>query len=153
MATIKDKIKACNYVLANMLDEQERIIYRNEAKIISLNADQFTDGMGSDGKVLFNKNPIYDGFYSLQTSLLNNRKTAGSLYDFNVTGDFLRGLQLEVKPNLVQLNIFSTGTGTGDKSIFFAGYTNLFGLDNKNNRILNYEIIKPELLKWIKKYL
>lgn len=153
MASIKDKIKACDYVLANILEEQERIIYGNEAKIIALNSSQFDDGMGSDGKPLFNKNPIFDGVYSLSTALSNERKIAGNLYNFYVTGDFLRGLQLEVRPNLVQLDIFSTGIGTGDKSIFFTGYTNLFGLNKENNRILNYEIIKPELIKWIKRYL
>lgn len=153
MATIKDKIKACNYILANILDEQERIIYKNENKIISLNVDQFENGTGNDDKSLFNKNPKFDGVYSLSTQLLDNRKVAGSLYNFYQTGDFLRGLQLEVKPNLVQLDIFSTGTGGGDKSIFFTGYTNLFGLNKENNRILNYEIIRPQLLEWIKKYL
>lgn len=153
MATIKDKIKACDYVLANILDEQERIVYRNESKIIAMNTAQFEQGIGSDDKTLFNKNPIFDGTYSLSTSLLNNRKSAGSLYNFYVTGDFLRGLQLEIRPNLVQFDIFSTGTGSGDKSIFFAGYTNLFGLNKDNSYVLNYKIILPELLIWIKKYL
>lgn len=153
MVTIKDKIKACDYVLANMLDEQERIVYRNENKIISLNVNQFENGTGSDDKSLFNKNPKFDGVYSLSTQLLDNRKVAGSLYNFHQTGDFLRGLQLEIRPNLVQLDIFSTGTGSGDKSIFFVGYTNLYGLNKENNRILNYDIILPELNKWIKNYL
>lgn len=159
MATIKDKIKACDYVLANILDEQERIVYRNEAKIIAMNTAQFEKGMGSDGKELFNNvksskgKTIFDGTYSLSTALLDNRKSAGSLYNFYVTGDFLRGLQLEIIPNLVEFDIFSTGTGSGEKSIFFAGYTNLFGLNKSNNYKLNYEIILPELLIWIKKHL
>lgn len=153
MASIKDKINACDYVINNLLEEQERIIYRNEAKIITLNTSQFDKGMGSDGKELFNKNPLFDGVYSLSTALFDSRKRAGDLYDFNNTGNFLRGLQLDVRSNLVQLDIFSTGTGSGDKSIFFAGYANLFGLDKNNNYILQYEIILPELLTWIKKYL
>lgn len=153
MATIKDKIKACDYVLANILDEQERIVYRNESKIIAMNTAQFEQGKGSDDKPLFNKNPIFNGTYSLSTALMNSRKSQGSLYNFYVTGDFLRGLQLEIRPNLVQFDIFSTGTGSGDKSIFFTGYTNLFGLNKDNSYILNYKIILPELLIWIKKYL
>jgi len=153
MATIKDKINACNYLINNLLEEQERIIYKNEAKIISLNTSQFDAGTGNDGKELFNSNPLYDGVYSLSTALLDSRKTAGQLYDFNNTGNFLRGLEIEVRPNLVEMDIFSTGTGSGDKSIFFAGYTNLFGLNRDNNHILQYEIILPELLIWIKKRL
>lgn len=150
MATIKEKIKACDYVLANILDEQERIIYANENRILRLNTNQFENGMGSDDKVLFNKNPLFDGTYSLSTSLLDSNKRAGDLYTFHQTGDFLRGLQLELRPNLVEMDIFSTGTGGGKKADFFAGYTNLFGLDSESKRILNYEIILPDLQKWIK---
>lgn len=153
MATINDKIKACDYVLANILDEQERIIYQNEAKIIQMNTSQFETGQGSDSKELFNKNPLFDGIYSLSTALLDNRKRAGDLYNFYNTGNFLRGFQVDVLPSLTQISIFSTGTGSGDKSIFFAGYTNLYGLDQKNNKILQYQIILPELTRWIKKYL
>ena len=153
METIKDKIKACDYVLANILGEQERIVYRNESKIIAMNTAQFEQGKGSDDKPLFNKNPIFDGTYSLSTALINSRKSQGSLYNFYVTGDFLRGLQLKIRPNLVEFDIFSTGTGSGEKSIFFTGYTNLFGLNKDNSYILNYKIILPELLIWIKKYL
>lgn len=148
MATIKDKIKACDYVLANILDEQERIIYKNEDKIIALNTSQFEQGMGSDGKDLFNKDNKYTGIYKNVPG-----QTKSGLYNFYLTGDFLRGLQLEIRPNLVEFDIFSTGTGSGDKSIFFAGYTNLFGLDKNNNYELNYKIILPELLTWIKRYL
>jgi len=153
MATIKDKIKACDYILANILDEQERIVYKNEAEIIRMNTAQFEQGIGSDDKELFNKNPLFDGIYSLSTALSDNRKRVGDLYNFYNTGDFLRGLQVDVLPSLTQISIFSTGTGSGDKSIFFAGYTNLFGLNKENNRKLQYQIILPELTKWIKKYL
>jgi len=52
MSTIQDKIKACDYVIANMLSEQARIIRRNEDKIINLNKNQFTDGYGSNDKDL-----------------------------------------------------------------------------------------------------
>lgn len=151
--TIKDKIKACDYVLANILDEQERIIYQNEAEIIRMNTAQFEKGKGNDDKELFNKNPLFDGIYSLSTALSDNRKRAGDLYNFYNTGDFLRGLQVDVLPSLTQISIFSTGTGSGDKSIFFSGYTNLYGLNKENNSKLQYQIILPELTRWIKKYL
>lgn len=153
MASIKDKIKACDFLINNLLDEQERIVYKNEDKIISMNVAQFEDGKGSDDKTLFNTNKIFDGVYSLSTSLLNNKKQAGSLYNFYVTGNFLNGMQVDVLPDLTHISIFSTGTGSGDKAMFFKGYTNLFGLNTNNNRKLNYEIILPDLLKFINKYL
>lgn len=146
MATIQNKIKACDYVIANMLSEQARIVKRNEQRIITLNRLQFIDGYGSDNKSLFNARPEYDGVYS------PGYKKQG-LYDFFETGVFIRNMYVYLEPNNTTLFIDSSGKGTGDKSLFFAGYTNLFGLDKKSEDILNYQIILPELKQWINKYL
>ena len=150
MTTIADKIKACEYVINNLLDEQERIIYAHENEFIQMNTAQFEEGLGSDGKRLNNINPIFDGTYSLSTNLLNPNKKAGDLYNFFQTGAFLSGLQLEVRTNAIQFDIFSTGTGTGDKSIFFAGYTNLFGISD-TDRVNS--IIYEDLMLWVKKFI
>lgn len=153
MVTVKDYINSCKFVLNNILDEQERIVLANENKIVSLNVDAFQDGQGSDGKVLKNTNKLFKGVYSLSTQLINPEKTAGTAYTFLDTGSFISNLQININPNLSKFSIFSTGTGSGDKSIFFAGYTNLFGLDSDNQRILNYDIVYPQLMNYIKKYL
>jgi hypothetical protein len=152
--TIKDYIKKCKFVLSNILDEQERIVLANENEIVSLNVDAFQSGLGSDGKVLKNSNSkVFKGVYSLSTQLLDPKKVAGTPYDFFETGAFISNLQIDMQPSLTKFDIFSTGTGSGDKSVFFAGYTNLFGLDKTNTDIVNYEIILPELMKYIKRYL
>ncbi len=146
MATISDKIKACDYLIANILDEQERIVYRNEDKITTLNKMQFIDGFGSDDKELFNRNPVFTGFY-------RSGEMRGKRYDFFDTGKFYQGLHIKLF-NETSLSIFSTGINTTpDKYDFFQGYTNLFGLDTESMRILQYEIILPELMKFIKKHL
>lgn len=150
MTTIADKIKACEYVINNLLDEQEKIIYAHENEFIQMNTAQFDEGMGSDGKSLNNTNPIFDGTYSLSTNLLNPNKKAGDLYNFFQTGTFLSGMEIEVRPNAVQFDIFSTGTGSGDKSIFFAGYTNLFGISDTEK--VN-SIIYENLMPWVKRYI
>ena len=144
--TIKDKIKACDYVINNMLDEQQRIVMRNENKITTLNKMQFIDGFGSDDKELFNRNRMFSGFYK-------SGDLIGQRYDFFDTGKFINGLRVNFETE-TRFNIFSNGQDTtADKHDFFTGYTNLYGLDTESNRILNQEIIKPELLNWIKKYL
>lgn len=155
MVTVNDYIKKCNFVAAGMLDEQERIVLANETKIVRLNSEAFTAGLGSDGNLLNNlsKSPVFSGRYTLFTQMLNPRKVAGSLYDFMETGDFLSNMRLEIQPSLTKFDIYSTGTGGGDKSIFFSSYTNLFGLDPFNTDVLNYEIIYPPLMIYIKKYL
>lgn len=146
MATIKEKIKACDYVINNMLSEQARIVKRNEDKIIRLNKLQFIDGYGSDDKNLFNTQRQFDGVY-------NPGYKKQGLYDFFETGVFIRNMYVYLEPNKTTLFIDSSGKGAGEKSLFFAGYTNLFGLDSRSEEILNYQIILPELLAWIKKYL
>lgn len=151
--TISDYIKKCQFVAAEMLNEQERIVLTNEDKIISLNVDAFQDGIGSDDKILKNSNPIFKGIYSLSTQLLDPKKIAGTPYNFFETGAFLSNLQIDLQPNLVKFDIFSTGTGSGEKALFFKGYNNLFGLNQNNSDIVNYEIILPELMVFIKKYL
>ena len=152
--TINDYIKKCKFVNAEMLNEQERILLANEDKIISLNVNSFQDGIGSDGQLLKNSNEkVFKGVYSLSTQLLNPKKVAGTPYNFLETGAFLSNMQIDLQPNLTKFDIFSTGTGSGEKSIFFAGYSNLFGLDKSNQEIVNNDIILPELMKFIKRYL
>lgn len=153
MITIKDYINKAKAVNAQLLNEQERIVLANENKIVSLNANTFQSGQGSDGKALKNNNDIFKGTYTLATSLINPSKRAGDLYTFQDSNDFISGLQVNIQPSLTKFDIFSTGTGSGGKASFFSGYTNLFGLDNKNSEIVNYDIILPELMKFIKKTL
>lgn len=151
--TINDYIKKCKLVASEMLNEQERILLANEVRIVSLNVDAMQDGIGSDGKTLKNSNPIFKGVYSLSTQLADPKKIAGNPYNFFQTGAFLSNMQIDLQPNLTKFDIFSTGTGSGDKALFFSGYTNLFGLNKNNSEIVNYEIILPELMEFIKKYL
>lgn len=151
--TINDYIKKCELVNRQILDEQEKIVLANENRIISLNVDAFQDGIGSDDRILQNSNPIFKGVYSLSTQLLDSKKVAGTPYNFFETGEFLSNLKIDLQPNLTKFDIFSTGTGSGDKALFFKGYNNLFGLNKDNAYIVNYEIIYPPLMAFIKKYL
>lgn len=151
--TINDYIKKCELVNRQILDEQERIVLANENRIVSLNVDAFQDGLGSDDRILQNTNKVFKGVYSLSTQLLDPKKVAGTPYNFFQTGAFLSNMQIDLQPNLTKFDIFSTGTGSGDKSLFFSGYKNLFGLNKDNAYIVNYDIVLPELMKFIKQYL
>ena len=153
MVTIRDYIDKCDFVINTLLDEQEKVIYKNENEIIRLNTSQFEIGNGNDDNSLKHNSPIFKGVYSLSTQLANPKKVAGSLYDFYDTGSFLSGLQIEVDGSLTRFSIFSTGTGAGDKKLFFDNYRNLFGLNTENTRKLNLEILQPELMNYIKRYL
>lgn len=151
--TILDYLKNAKFVQNTLLDESEKIVLKNEDKIIDLNVDQIQSGKGNDGKDLNNTNDLFTGFYKLSTQLINPEKTAGSLYTFFDTGNFLGNFNTQISNDLTKVDIFSTGTGAVEKSEFFRGYTNLFGLNPKNERDFNYNILLPELQKYIKKYL
>lgn len=153
MITIRDYINKCKTVSSKILDEQERIVLANEDKIINLNVDAFQSGKGSDGKDLKNTNSLFKGVYTLSTQLINPSKRAGDLYTFQDTNAFISNFQIQFQSNLTKFDIFSTGTGSGDKSIFFAGYTNLYGLDKQNQDVVNWDIIYPQLMKFIKQTL
>lgn len=156
--TINDYIKKCELVAREILNEQERIVLANENRIVSLNVDDMRKGKGSDenplkNDVVKNGRNIFTGVYSLSTQLLDPKKVAGTPYNFFETGAFLSNMQIDLQPNLVKFDIFSTGTGSGEKALFFSGYKNLFGLNKDNAYIVNYSIVYPELMQFIKKYL
>lgn len=153
MITVYDYIQKAKNVRDSILDEQERIIYANELRIIQMNTKNIEEGKGSDGNFLINTNKKFTGFYTMATHLINPKKTAGSLYNFFETGAFLSGFQVNLDNSLTKVNIFSNGTGSGQKADFFRGYKNIFGLDKQQSYELNYNIILPELNKFINKYL
>lgn len=153
MQTIDTYLKSAKFVRDSLLDETERIIYAKENDIANLNIRQIEESKGSDGKLLENIDTRFKGVYTLSTQLLNPKKIAGTPYDFFETGNFLRGFQVDIDSTLTKISITSTGTGSGEKASFFRGYTNLFGLDVKNQNELNYKIILPNLQEFINKYL
>lgn len=137
---IKEKIRKLEFIRDNLKAETSKILQKHERDIVRLNINQMIDGYGSDDKNLFNVLSKYDGIYN------RGYKKTG-LYDFFETGQFIRGLFAKVQGN----NIFvdSTGKGTGDKSLFFAGYTNLFGLNDDSMNKLR-ALIMPELKEYLK---
>lgn len=146
MTTIKDYINNLNKVKAGIYTEQERIVLKNQKKITNLNKKQFTDGYGENGLDLVNVLSGFSGYYA------SGYKKSG-LYDFYETGAFIRGLRVVMSADKNSFTITSSGQGSGKKSLFFTSYTNLYGLDDKNANFVNYSIIAPELMIYLKKYL
>lgn len=157
--TIQEYKKKFQQLRSTISDEVERIIYANENEILSMNIQKIDEHIGSDGQLLRNANKKFSGRYALMTQMIASSekpirpKTAGDLYNWRWNGDFIQGFNLRVIKNSTQIEIFSTGEGSGLKKDFFDGYKNLYGLTVEDQRILNQEIIKPELEKFIKQYI
>lgn len=152
---ISEYIKNVKLVQSKILDETERIVMSNKDKIVNLNIVKLQEGIGSNGSDLQNINQkLFKGIYSLGTQLINPSKEAGKLYNFTETGNFISNFEIQMSQDLTKIDIFSTGTGSGAKRSFFDGYgDNLYGLTPEDKDVLNYEIIYPELMNFIKQYL
>lgn len=137
---VKQKIRKLEAIKNSLKSEAVKIIRKHEKEIVQLNKNQMIDGYGSDNKDLFNVRPEFDGVYA------PGYKKSG-LYDFWETGTFIRGLFATVSVNGIFVD--STGKGSGEKSLFFTGYTNLFGLNDDSMRKLR-AIIAPELNAYLK---
>lgn len=137
---IKEKIRKLEYLRDNIQKETSVILKRHEKDIVRLNINQMIDGYGNDNKDLFNVRPEFDGVYA------PGYKKQG-LYNFYETGVFIRGMFADVRNN--EIFVDSTGKGSGEKSLFFAGYTNLFGLNDYSMKRLR-DIILPELRAYLK---
>jgi len=149
MATIRQVY--INIHRVNFEKVVEDTIYSVENEIVRLNAEQMQDGKGKDGNNLKHRNSKkYTGVYkSLTEEIAQSEspilpKRAGELYNFGWTGDFLSNLQIKVKNK--EIEIFSTGTGAGDKAIFFGGFTTLFGLNAKSRTELIDKTLRTKLV-------
>ena len=158
MVTINDYLKKVQFVRDNILNETDRSVVKNEQKIIDLNVSQIVNSEGVDGNALKNKNSRYNGIYTLSTQLFSEGQIllapirAGDPYNFLATGDFMRSFQAEISDDLTKIHITNTGTGSGDKKMFFDGYPLLLGLNKENAKRTN-DILKEDIDKFIKLHL
>jgi hypothetical protein len=121
-------------------------IRRIEQILINLNISQIEESEDSFGKLLQNTDKRFKGVYAESTQDFANAdgistpKTAGDPYNFLWTGDFLEGFQLNISNETVSL--LSTGTGSGGKAAFFAGYKEIFGLtDESLMKVVNENLL------------
>ncbi len=137
---IPQKIRKLELLRDNLEGEVNKIVKRYEKDIVRLNVNQMIDGIGSDGKQLFNVLPQFTGTYR------QGYKKSG-LYNFFETGQFIRGMFAQVSNS--QVKIDSRGKGNGEKALFINSYTNLLGLDDYSRKLLR-EKIMPELRAYLK---
>jgi hypothetical protein len=122
--------------------------FKLEPEIIKLQKEQLDKGIGFDDGFLKSGNSNFKGVYSATTSNFASldqpypsltSKTAGQKYNFVWGGDFMNNFR--IKRQNKGLEIYSTGTGSGDKQAFFEGYTNMFGLNSENTSTIESEVL------------
>lgn len=145
MVTIDDYIKNLEKLISLIPDEVNNIIEFNKQEILDLNREKqlFDLGINSDGSRI---TPFYTNStvnYKRKVFMPYNRVT---LYD---TGSFYKEFDFIKAKN--KITIFSRDSKTSDLQDKYG--SKIFGLTKEHQLELNYEIIKPELLKFINKYI
>lgn len=155
--TVREYMNRAKAMQTSVKGYVDDIAMMKEDEIINLNVIQMEKGLGTNDSKLNYANG-YTGRYGGSTAkraLLERTvlpKIAGELYNFGWTGDFLSNFQVRITREN-KLEVYSTGTGGGGKSIFLTQTPYMYGLNEEDTRKLNYEIIYPELMKFIKQYI
>jgi hypothetical protein len=155
--TVREYIARAKTVQTSVKGYVDDIALMKQDEVINMNIIQMEKGLGTNDSKLNYANG-YTGTYkqsTVQRSLLDKTvlpKVYGELYNFGWFGDYLSNFKVRVvKEN--KLEVYSTGTGTGGKSVFLTRTQYMYGLNAEDTRKLNYEIIYPELMKFIKQFI
>lgn len=142
--TVRDYIDKCNYVIAELPRETERILAANKDAVLDLNRqDQlYETGIDSNGRKLKSYRP--------NTVAIKAEKNQIFQYTtLKDTGLFYSGFDYLFRDN--KLSIFSRDSKSSELQDKYG--VSIFGLTTDNERILNYEILQPKINDFIKKYL
>ena len=156
--TIREYIAKAKSVQTSVKGYVDDIALMKEDEIINLNVTQMQDGLGTNDQRLKYPFDDYSGKYTkraVEESLKKPTvlpKSIAEFYNFGWTGNFLANFQVRITGEN-KLEVYSTGTGTGNKNTLLTQTPFMYGLNAEDTRKLNYEIIYPELMKFIKTYL
>lgn len=126
----------------NVEKETDRIIKRSNRQIIEINQINLDKGLDYENDLV----GTYSAFTQLRASTSkirpNQSKNAGEPYNFDWTGDFINGIYITYKNN--EIKFFSRGLGGAEKRRFILN-NKLLGVSEEGSKIINFDIIMPQL--------
>jgi len=145
MVDIDTYLKNLDFAIANVEKESNSIISKNKERILDLNREKqlFDKGIESNGSKIF---PSYTAYTVSTKRLFQLPYNRVTLFQ---TGAFYNAFDLRNQNG--KITIFSRDSKTSELQDKYG--SSIFGLTDENQRVLNYEIIKPELLTFINKYI
>ncbi len=157
--TVREYMNRAKAMQTSVKGYVDDIAMMKEDEIINLNVIQMEKGLGTNDTSLKYANG-YGGVYKERTVRIARssspppllKKEVSRLYNFGWTGDFLSNFQVRITSQN-KLEVYSTGTGFGAKSLFLTQTPYMYGLNAEDTRKLNYDIIYPELMKFIKQFI
>jgi len=140
--TVRDYIDKAKKVQSQIGGEIDKIVNSNKDEILDLNREEqmFKKRININGGVFGLYAKDYKGMAK------GYPKEKGKPYNLYKTGALYKGFNLLSKGNE---NKIIMDNSDSKKDI----YGNLIGLTKENQEVLNYDIIYPELMKFIKQYL
>ena len=156
--TVREYMAKAKAVQTSVKGYVDDIAMQKEDEIIKLNVTQMQSGLGTNDQRLQYPFEDYSGKYTKRAVAESLKKptvlpkSVGAFYNFGASGDFLSNFKVRItKEN--KLEVYSTGTGTGNKNTLLTRTQYMYGLNAEDTRKLNYQIIYPELMKFIKTYI
>ena len=151
MSSIREMYDRVNLAHNQLPAQVETIVNQLAKKILELNTEeQLFKGVDNEGKEI--------GRYSRATEEITQGisgkgypKRAGELFNLYDSGNLFKSIDAIFKDN--QLDFFTTQPNHPFFQKNPAQALKLMGLTEENQHKLNYEMIKPLLVKWIRKSL
>ena len=156
--TVRDYINIAKSMQTSVKGYVDDIAMQNEDLIINLNVTKMQSGYGTNDKLLEYPFDDYSGRYTPRAVAESLKKptvlpkVVNARYNFGWTGNFLANFKVRIS-NENKLEVYSTGTGSGNKNTLLTQTEYMYGLNAEDTRKLNYEIIYPQLMKFLKQYL
>jgi hypothetical protein len=156
--TVREYMNRAKAMQTSVKGYVDDIAMQKEDEIINLNVTQMQDGLGTNDQPLKYPFITYKGIYTPRAVAESLKKPTvlpkilNAKYNFGWTGNFLANFKVRITREN-KLEVYSTGTGTGMKNDLLTQTPYMYGLNAEDTRKLNYEIIYPELMKFIKQFI
>ena len=156
--TVRDYMNRAKAMQTSVKGYVDDIALQKEDLIINLNVTKMQSGYGTDDKLLEYPFEEFSGRYTPRAVAESLKrptvlpKVVNARYNFGWSGDFLANFQVRIVGEN-KLEVYSTGTGSGNKQILLTKTQYMYGLNAEDTRKLNYEIIYPELMKFLKQFI
>jgi hypothetical protein len=144
MGTVKELLNKLKGVNINSLTAT--VIKENQNQIVQVNQIALDKGENYLGQTV--------GLYSKSTELIskesptpNQPKIAGQPYNFDWSGNLLE--RMFITYSNAKIKFDSRGKGDNEKQLFVS-VNRLLGVDEKGEKIINFEIVLPDLQKKFK---
>jgi len=156
--TIRDYLKNARFVREQYPEVVIDSIMKNKDKIIEMNQEQLYDGkdiFGNDIRPLYTEDTFFKteaqakGYVKWKQKITPNSKRNPNAPNLFINGYFYRGIDVVRSGVSVFLRSINAGTLGAELS---TKYKNTMGLNEKNQAILS-NIIYPEIMNFVKRYL